>query len=119
MTDPSDELPRHEGVSPKGVPFAFELTRGSQRFEPDDDNVDARLMVNGRTYFPTVFTPANLTTLMETHERTGEACGGSYLMASDMVVVRRLSIDALRSAFGCLIDQGDLERIQSQPTETE
>lgn len=75
-----------------------------------DDNIDVEVRFrDGRRYVATFFTLANLATLFRKNKLTGECCGGSYLWATDMVIVEELTEEVVERAVAGLLADGEFE----------
>jgi hypothetical protein len=73
----------------------------------DDGNIDAIVTVPGRGRFGiTFFTVANLRTLMDRYEQSGECDGGRWFWAVDMLFVRDLRRETLELAVAGAIREG-------------
>lgn len=93
-----------------------------------DLNVDVEVRTETGRWSATFFTLANIEALMRTRAGTGECAGGLYLWAADMIVVRELSYEVIRtavaqlqrdrefeSAFGLLDDDGRTVALRQTP----
>jgi hypothetical protein len=74
-----------------------------------DLNVDVEVHTERGRWSATFFTLANLETLMEGYAARGECASGLYLWAADMIVVRELSYDVIRTAVAQLRRDGEFE----------
>ena len=75
-----------------------------------DDNVDVVVkLTDGRQFVATVFTLQNLSTLFKKNRNTGECAGGTYLWASDMILVNRLTPQVLEETVATLIRDDEFE----------
>lgn len=88
--------------------------RRSGAFEDERDVRDRREssspLSDGRRFGASVFTLANLESLLRKHERSGENAGGLYLWAARMMVMRELSLEGMRKMVEGLIADGELEQ---------
>jgi hypothetical protein len=83
---------------------------------PTADNVDVEVVFNsGEFYVATFFTLENIRELMEKNRRTGECLGGLYLWASDMIIVERLTLDAVSRTVADLLASGEFGAAFSGP----
>jgi hypothetical protein len=95
----------------KGPDYRILLIEGVEELDPLNDNVDVEVHFDdGRCYGATLFTLANVASLMEDYRSTGECGGGSYFCASQMVIVPSLAPDAIAAAIAALITKGELDR---------
>lgn len=84
--------------------------------DPEDDNADVKVTFkSGEFYVATFFTPANLRTLMERYRQTGECLNGLYLWASDMILVERLTLEAVSRTVAALVASGEFGAAFSGP----
>jgi hypothetical protein len=83
---------------------------------PTADNVDVEVVFDsGEFYVATFFTLENIRGLMEKNRRTGECLGGLYLWASDMIIVERLTLDAVSRTVADLLVSGEFGAAFSGP----
>ena len=77
---------------------------------PGDDNVDVQVdFDDGSRYCATFFTLNNLHRIFEKNERTGECGGGLYLWATDMIIVKELSLSIIAETVADLLSQREFE----------
>src|SRR4051794_33802894 len=68
----------------------------SQDRDELDDNTDVIVtFADGSRWIASVFTYANIATLVRNHAETGECLNGGYLWATDMVLIDRLNRDRI------------------------
>ncbi len=80
-----------------------------ERLDPEDDNVDVEVrLAAGETYFATFFTIKNIASLFAKNKVTGECAGGLYFYTTDMVIVERLTVAAVRATIRDLIAAHEL-----------
>ncbi len=92
----------------KSPSFTFKVL-GSQEWNREDDNIDVEITLeNGDRYGATFFTIKNLERLFEKNKRTGEFAAGSYLWATDMLIVEELTHAAMNRALHDLVLSGQL-----------
>ena len=82
--------------------------------EPSSDAEDANVDVvvefaSGRRFGATFFTLENLERLMERYQDSGECAQGLYCWASRMIVIRRLTADAIETAIADLLETREFE----------
>ncbi len=79
---------------------------GGDGLDPVDDNVDIELELAGdpERWGATVFTLANLDTLMQRWEHSGECGGGRYSWADHALIVRELTPDGMVQVIESLLD---------------
>jgi hypothetical protein len=79
--------------------------------DAEDANVDVVVeFASGRRFGATFFTPENLERLMDRYKQSGECAQGLYVWASEMIVIRRVSPDAIRIAVADLIEAGEFQK---------
>ncbi len=71
-----------------------------------DDNIDVEVVLAGEAerWGTTVYTLANLDSLMRKWEQSGECGAGRYFWADPMLIVRRLDVDNLVEVIEALLD---------------
>jgi len=76
--------------------------------DPLDDNVDVIVrFATGERYNATFFALRNLQSLMENYRETGECAGGLYVWSRNMIVVERLTKEAIQNTVANLIQNGE------------
>ncbi len=76
----------------------------------NDDNVDVEVVFkNGKRYVATMFTLDNIHTLMDRCKESGECAYGLYIWATDMIILRELSISTIRETVKAMILSHELE----------
>lgn len=77
-----------------------------------DDNRDIEVrMANGSRYFLTIFALKNLDSLLRGYEASGECASGTYMWASNMVVMRHLTVNAVILTVEDLIESGEIKQV--------
>ena len=72
-----------------------------------DDNVDVEVLLpDGNAFLATFFTIQNIIAIMHKDALTGESESGSYFWASDMVLVRNLTLETISTAISGLMREG-------------
>ncbi|QVL31830.1 hypothetical protein KIH39_23835 [Telmatocola sphagniphila] len=90
--------------------FTFRIMGGHDVGDVHNDNFDIEvIMANGDRYIGTTFTIANIVTIMERHEKSGESSKGAYFWASDMLIVKDLQFHTIHAAIAGLIEEELLE----------
>lgn len=103
-------------MSEIGQSYEIRFVPGSANPHPLDENIDVEVIFeSGAFYVATFFTPENIRGLMEKNQRTGECLGGLYLWASDMIIVERLTPDAVSRTVADLLASGEFESAFSGP----
>ena len=78
--------------------------------DAEDANVDVVVeFASGRRFGATFFTPENLKRLMDRYQHTGECAQGLYCWAAAMIVIRRLTCDAIETSVAELIETGEFQ----------
>jgi hypothetical protein len=94
----------------KQAPFSVHVI-GAQVWDPNQDNLDVEVWFpDGRRFGATFFTLQNVQRLFEKNRATGECGAGLYLWASNMILVRELSMAAIESTVKDLMDKGEFEQ---------
>jgi hypothetical protein len=76
----------------------------------ENGNVDVRIeMSDGRSFAATFFTVDNLVSLMNRYIESGECASGTYVWATDMIIVRSLSEENIRKSVTDLIATNEIE----------
>jgi len=89
--------------------FSFKIL-GCQTWDVHDDNVDVQIQLNdGSEYWATFFTLQNLETLFAKNKITGECASGLYLWASNMILVKTLDLETIRSTIHALLTDCEFE----------
>ena len=69
---------------------------------PEDDveqqNIDFWLIIGDKTFLGSAFTLANIQYLMTKDNRTGESAFGTYFGASDMIILKEMTVECLVKA---------------------
>jgi hypothetical protein len=83
---------------------------GAQVWDSSHDNVDVEVcLADGKTYGATFFTLTNLEELFEKNRKTGECASGLYLWASNMILVRELSMESIERTVKDLMANDEFE----------
>ena len=89
--------------------FEFRVL-GCQTWDRQDDNIDVEIVVESSTrYSATFFTIRNVASLFEKNRTTGECASGTYLWAANMILVRDLERETIRTAIDDLVKSGEIE----------
>jgi hypothetical protein len=89
--------------------YRIEILSRGQRLHPRG-NVDVVVHFDdGRRLGGTFFTIEAVRELMKRYRTTGECAGGSYFFAKDMVLVEKLTEDAIDRTVADLVATGELE----------
>lgn len=100
-------------------PYSLELIGELESHDAEDGNIDVVVRFpDGRTFVATFFTISNLASLFERGRQSGENAGGLYVWSTDMIVVKRLSIETIERAVVDLLSSGDFETAFSPCRET-
>ena len=72
--------------------YKLTIYRGIAPMDADDDNVDVQVTFpNGECFSAVFFTLRNIDALMKRYKKTGECAEGLYFLASDMMIVKKLT----------------------------
>lgn len=75
--------------------------------DPKDFNVDVYVTFESDTWYCiTFFTVKNITTIMKNHKKSGESASGTYLWASDMLVVEEINRETIEITVADLVEEG-------------
>jgi hypothetical protein len=86
-----------------------------EALDPDNCNVDVEVQfVSGERYVATLFTIENIETLMSRCKTSGECNAGSYFWAADMVIIEKMTLEAIQELIEYLIDDNELSLVFSQ-----
>ena len=98
----------------------YQLTvyHGIDPLDPDNANVDVHVTFpNGESFSAVFFTLQNIDTLMKDYRKTGECANGSYFWTSDMLIVQKLTEQAICKAVENLLADGEFESVFSKNEE--
>ncbi|MCZ6698842.1 MAG: hypothetical protein O7D94_07935 [Planctomycetota bacterium] len=84
----------------------FPVDLGPSKAETDNADVHVHLK-NGEHYFATFITIRNIEWLFKKNRATGECASGLYLWCCDMIIVERLTEDAVIRTIDDLLEQGE------------
>lgn len=89
----------------------FELSViGAQEWDDHDDNIDVEVQFpSGRRYAATFFTIRNIQSLFRKNRETGECLSGTYLWATDMILVENLQRSTLISTINGLLNDHEFD----------
>ena len=91
---------------------------GITPLNPDNANVDVHVTFpNGESFSAVFFTLQNIDTLMKHYKQTGECADGSYFWASDMIVVQRLTEQAICETIDNLLAEEEFTCVFSKNEE--
>ncbi|MDQ3640347.1 MAG: hypothetical protein M3450_02455 [Actinomycetota bacterium] len=101
--------------------FTLRMLVGSDGLDPIDDNVDIEVELVGdpERWGATVYTLANLDSLMRRWEHSGECGGGRYFCADHAVIVRELTPHGVVQVIEALLDADEfvsaMEQLDQEP----
>jgi hypothetical protein len=79
---------------------------------PEDDieqqNIDFWLIIGDKTFWGSAFTLANIQYLMTKDNRTGESAFGTYFWASDMIILKEMTVECLVKAIRNILNDQSL-----------
>ena len=79
--------------------------------DPERANIDVVVeFASDRRFGATFFTVDNIRWLLDQYTKSGECAHGLYVWASDMIIIRRLSDDAIKTAVADLIQTGEFDK---------
>jgi hypothetical protein len=86
--------------------------------DPFNDNSDVIVTFEDDSRWVATFvTFKNITTLTEKNRKTGECLSGSYLWASDMILIDAIDQDKIKTVINDLITSGEFENAFSKCSE--
>lgn len=92
---------------------------GPQEWDVLDDNIDVEVrFTDGRRYTATFFTLRNIASLFEKNRETGECSNGTYLWASEMILVETLDVSTLVSTVNGLLRDQEFEAAFTRVSKT-
>jgi hypothetical protein len=96
--------------------YSIKILAGEASLNARDDNVDIEIVFrSGERYFATFFTLENIEHILSEYEISGERAGGTYFWASDMVIVRDLTVECIRKTIADLIRTDEISLAFSGP----
>ena len=79
---------------------------------PEDDieqqNIDFWLIIGDKTFLGSAFTLANIQYLMTKDNITGESAFGTYFWASDMIILKEMTVECLVKAIRNILNDQSL-----------
>ena len=79
---------------------------------PEDDieqqNIDFWLIIGDKTFLGSAFTLANIQYLMTKDNRTDESAFGTYFWASDMIILKEMTVECLVKAIRNILNDQSL-----------
>ena len=99
--------------------YRLTIYSGIAPLDPDNDNVDVQVTFpNGDKFSATFFTLQNIQALMQHYTKTGECAAGSYFWASNMIIVQKLTEQAICEAIDDLLAGEEFTSIFSKNSES-
>ena len=98
--------------------YQLTIYHGIAPLDPDNDNVDVHVTFpNGESFSAVFFTLQNIDTLMKDYRKTGECANGLYFWTSDMLIVQKLTEQAICETVDNLLADGEFESVFSKNEE--
>lgn len=98
--------------------YQLTIYHGINPLDPDNANVDVHVTFPSDESFSAVFfTLQNIETLMKDYEKTGECANGLYFWTSDMLIVQKLTEQAICETVDNLLADGEFESVFSKNEE--
>jgi hypothetical protein len=98
------------------TPYTVSWVEDEFGTNPVDDNLDVAVeFATGERYVATMFTVANLQSLLLRYRESGECASGLYVWASHMIVVRTLGRDHIEMVVADLIASGEFSSAFAGP----
>ena len=95
--------------------YQLTIYNGIAPLDPDNDNVDVHVTFpNGDSFSAVFFTLQNIETLMKDYRKTGECANGLYFWTSDMLIVQKLTEQAICETVDSLLADGEFESVFSK-----
>ena len=99
--------------------YQLTIYNGIAPLDPDNDNVDVHVTFpNGDSFSAVFFTLQNIETLMKDYRKTGECANGLYFWTSDMLIVQKLTEQAICETVDSLLADGEFESVFSKNEES-
>lgn len=99
--------------------YQLTIYNGIAPLDPDNDNVDVHVTFpNGESFSAVFFTLQNIETLMKDYRKTGECANGLYFWTSDMLIVQKLTEQAICETVDNLLTDGEFESVFSKNEES-
>ena len=87
----------------------FEFRVIGLEWDVDNDNIDVEVIVDKtERYVPTFFTMRNIESLLGKYRASGECASGTYFWAADLIVIRDLKLETIRTAVQTLVETGEI-----------
>lgn len=91
--------------SPHPLVKDMKVLLGTEGADSHDDNVDFHILLADHSrWYCTLITPKNIQTLMERWALSGEAGGGLYCWISDMIIIRKLTVEIIKAVVVSSLD---------------
>lgn len=85
-----------------------------ENINEDDNSTDVMVKFDdGSEWVASFITYQNIISLSEKNEKTGECLNGDYFWASDMILVKKISRDAIERVIKQLILDGEFDSVFS------
>jgi hypothetical protein len=92
------------------MPYSVRFIPSDALPHPLDENIDVEVVFDDSIRFvATFFTLENVRGLFRRNQVTGECRGGLYFWASDMILVERLTLEAVKETVEDLLLTGEFE----------
>ncbi|WP_111858087.1 hypothetical protein [Acinetobacter sp. CFCC 10889] len=82
---------------------------------PNEDtthqNIDFTIKTDGKTYWGSATTTANIQSIMEKNKQTGECASGAYHWQTNVIILNQFTVECLALAVTDIIEDEDLDSI--------
>ncbi len=100
-----------------GHGYEIVIVTGSEPLNAECDNVDVVVKFEGGRHHAAVFaTIESIKERLAYFKQSGECASGLYFWAADLIILERLTDDAIVRTVADLIDSGEFETAFSEPS---
>jgi hypothetical protein len=90
--------------------FKLTIFADLEKLDSRLDNLDVQVeLENGKRYVATFFTLENIRRIMQHYQHTGECNFGQYFWASDMIIVKEITLEEIKKTVRHLIEIDELD----------
>ena len=88
--------------------FSIKTYHNIPEADIEQQNIDFWLIIGDKTFLGSAFTLANIQYLMTKDNRTGESAFGTYFWASDMIILKEMTVECLVKAIRNILNDQSL-----------
>jgi hypothetical protein len=88
--------------------FSIKTYHNIPEEDVEQQNIDFWLIIGDKTFWGSAFTLANIQYLMTKDNRTGESAFGTYFWASDMIILKEMTVECLVKAIRNILNDQSL-----------